>query len=203
MATNKNVRLGPSEDLAYIVGVYLSDGWVYAHKHQYCIGLESASLEYAERFLKAAQGVGLNTSTIGRRQAPKNPDWKHLFRVQLGSKALYDYLRPLKEDPQRVVGLVREYSWKFLSGFFDGDGTVNNLSNGYRVLYFMGTNKAIMDFIAETLGYQGFNPKRYVEERGPTPLVESGCTVYKVALTSKFEIETFLREAKPLKGGDA
>ncbi len=202
MARNNNVDLSRSASLAYIVGVYLSDGWVTHNSTRYRIGLEAADIRYAERFLAAANAIGIPTQAISEVCRPgKYP----IYRVVLGSRILYEYLEPLKRTPTTVLGLIRDYPWDFLGAFFDGDGTINHLSNGYRTLIFMGCNGTTLSLIKEVLQDCGFNPRWYTDERDsvvPSSTKVYHSIVYKLVLTRKDEIGQFLRKTHTLKGGD-
>ncbi|MEM0451301.1 MAG: LAGLIDADG family homing endonuclease [Nitrososphaerota archaeon] len=132
--------LKPSEDLAYVIGVIVGDGFVsqrvkprYGYKHsyikQYNIGLTVRDVEFAEEFSKRIARV------LGRApprvRLNKNCKWT----VEVQSKTLFELLtKPINiEKIKPYVEHCDKCIYMFLRGFFDSDGTV--LKDGTIILY--------------------------------------------------------------------
>jgi intein-encoded DNA endonuclease-like protein len=151
--------LKPSEDLAYVIGVRLGDGYVFAHKRKdgyfdYFIGLRAKDKEFVEKF------GGCLGNVLGRR--PIRP-WKDAERYAAVavSKTLYKLLR----EPVDLKGIKKhvEHCKKctaaFLRGLFDSEGCIDK--KGYIYLY--NTNFELLVYAQRLLRRFG------IESTGPWP----------------------------------
>jgi intein-encoded DNA endonuclease-like protein len=150
--------LKPSEDLGYVIGVRLGDGYTREDSagYRYLIGLQAKDEEFAEKF-----GICLG-NVLGRR--PIRP-WKDAKRgtyvVITASKTLYELLKkPI--DLKRIKEYVEhcpKCTAAFLRGLFDSEGNVSK--NGYISLY--NTNYEVLVYAQKLL-------KRFgIEATGPWP----------------------------------
>ncbi|MEM1955079.1 MAG: LAGLIDADG family homing endonuclease [Nitrososphaerota archaeon] len=118
--------LKPSEDLAYLIGVEVGDGYVYKRSKlpprydEFVVGLMVKDKDFSEFFARTIEKVL-------KRKPPKprlSKDGRWVVEVQ--SRTLYDLLqKPLN------VGRIRPYVEHcerciaaFLRGFFDSEGTI-------------------------------------------------------------------------------
>jgi intein-encoded DNA endonuclease-like protein len=152
--------LKPSEELAYVIGVKVGDGYTYRIKHaikcynHVWIGLKARDREFVEEFARCLAKV------LGRRQIrPRFRDDVGKYVVEVESKTLYELLR-------KPIGLDRlkkyvEHSERcvvaFLRGFADSEGSVNK--RGY--IFILNTDLRLLTYIMDLL--RRFN----IESTGP------------------------------------
>ncbi len=128
------VRLDPSPELAYVIGVIFGDGSVSFKRkgYKYRIRLKVIDREFAEEFKRCLEALGLKPSIRLERDRTRCDRWC----VEANSKILYEFLRQPKE---KLFEVVRKHSVEFLRGFFDSEGTVG-LCEKYRSLYIGAAN---------------------------------------------------------------
>jgi hypothetical protein len=199
MARNVNVNLEPSAALAYVIGAFLSDGWVssYPANSQYFVGLESSDIRYLERFLEAAHMIGIKTKYI---QKTRNGVNKQMYRTQANSRALFEMLDGAKTDPERLRPWIEPFPWNFLAAYVDGDGS---LASGR--ISFSFCNERISHLVEDVLELVSLHPKRSsscMRTVTPNGNMYDG-TEYKVVMYRQEEIRRFIENTNPLKGGDA
>jgi intein-encoded DNA endonuclease-like protein len=156
--------LEPSEDLGYVIGVRLGDGYTYEEGDDCGIGLKAKDKEFVEKF-----GICLG-NVLGRR--PVRP-WKDAGRYAavVVSKALYKLLRePI--DLKRIKKYVEhcpKCTAAFLRGLFDSEGCVRK--EGYIILY--NTNYELLTYTQKLL------LRRFgIESTGPWPNTQRGTTIH-------------------------
>jgi intein-encoded DNA endonuclease-like protein len=110
--------LKPSEDLAYLIGVRLGDGYVRENNGNYIIGLTAKDEEFVEKFGNCLGNV------LGRK--PIRP-WKDIagrYIAEVASRTLYELLRnPV--DLKRIRKHIEhcpKCAAAFLRGLFDSEG---------------------------------------------------------------------------------
>ena len=126
-------RLEPSEELAYVIGVILGDGYLekyYDKKSSgycYTVRLEVIDEDFARR----------------RRG-------KTLYCVKARSAMLYKWLKSL--NLEKIGAMLQSERMKaaFLRGFFDSEGSISS-SGGRRFIDFYNKNKELMVFIEHLL----------------------------------------------------
>jgi intein-encoded DNA endonuclease-like protein len=156
--------LKPSEDLAYVIGVRLGDGYAYENSSGYIIGLKANDKEFVEEF-------GICLGNVLRRK-PIRP-WKSAGRylAEANSKTLYALLRK-PVDLERIKKYVEhcpKCTAAFLRGLFDSEGNVGK--NGYIILY--NTNYELLTY-AQKLLLRRFG----IESTGPWPNTQRGTTIH-------------------------
>jgi intein-encoded DNA endonuclease-like protein len=156
--------LESSEDLGYVIGVRLGDGYTYEEGDDCGIGLKAKDKEFVEKF-----GICLG-NVLGRR--PVRP-WKDAGRYAavVVSKALYKLLRePI--DLKRIKKYVEhcpKCTAAFLRGLFDSEGCVRK--EGYIILY--NTNYELLTYTQKLL------LRRFgIESTGPWPNTQRGTTIH-------------------------
>jgi intein-encoded DNA endonuclease-like protein len=146
--------LKPSEDLGYVIGVRLGDGYTYEKGDRYVIGLGAKDKEFVEEFGRRLGNI------LGRR--PIRP-WKDTktYTVKVASKTLYELLRK-PVDLKRIKKYVEhcpKCTAAFLRGLFDSEGHVHKA--GYIYLY--NTNYEVLAYTQRLLRRFG------IEATGPWP----------------------------------
>jgi len=159
--------LKPSEELAYVIGVKVGDGYVGKKSrvrkgYNYVwIGLKARDREFVEEFARCLAKV------LGRRQIrPRFRDDVGKYVVEVESKTLYELLR-------KPIGLDRlkkyvEHSERcvvaFLRGFADSEGSVNK--RGYICIY--NTDQRLLTYIMDLLrrfNIESTGPRIHVQRR--------------------------------------
>jgi intein-encoded DNA endonuclease-like protein len=131
--------LQPSEDLAYVIGVRLGDGYAYEKSDSCVIGLEAKDKEFVEKFAISLAKV------LGRKPIKVIYDkFSGRYVARASSKTLYELLRePI--DFQRIMKYVEhcpKCTAAFLRGLFDSEACITKegyirLSNtNYEVLVY-------------------------------------------------------------------
>ena len=153
--------LKPSEELAYVIGVILGDGYTYmrrrsikGYNHAW-IGLKARDREFVEESARCLAKV------LNRRQIrPRYRDDVGKYVVEAKSKTLYELLRkpvdldrlkPYIEHSERCVAA-------FLRGFADSEGSVDKRS--YVRIY--NTNVELLTYVKallKRLNIESWGPK--------------------------------------------
>jgi intein-encoded DNA endonuclease-like protein len=157
----------PSEELAYVIGVVLGDGYPKLKRrvrkvyNDIIIRLEAKDKGFVEEFARCLAKV------LGRRQIrPRFRDDVGKYVVEVESKTLYELLR-------KPIGLDRlkkyvEHSERcvvaFLRGFADSEGCANK--RGY--IFILNTDQRLLTYIMDLLRRLG------IELTGPRIHVRRG-----------------------------
>ncbi len=112
-----------SANLAYAIGLIVTDGCLYRHK--VCVNLTSKDLEMIKNFEKALNIEGYYK--IGRKSRGINLDDKKYFVIQISNSIFYNFLKSIGITPAKsltlgAVNIPDEYFFDFLRGCLDGDG---------------------------------------------------------------------------------
>ena len=116
-----SVKLDPSPELAYVIGVMFGDGCVGFRRagraYRYRIRLKVVDKDFAEEFKRCLEALGLKPSLRLERDKTRCDRWC----VEANSKILYEFLKRPKE---KLFEVAKKYPIEFLRGFFDSEGTV-------------------------------------------------------------------------------
>jgi intein-encoded DNA endonuclease-like protein len=160
--------LEPSEELAYVVGVVLGDGYVGKKSrvrkgyNEVMIGLEAKDKEFVEEFGRCLAKV------LGRKQKRlRFRDDVGKYAVEVGSKTLYELLRK-PVDLERLKKYIEHCDRcvaAFLRGFADSEGSVDK--RGYITIY--NTDVRLLTYVKDLLrrlNIESMGPK--LNKRGGT-----------------------------------
>jgi len=158
--------LEPSEDLGYVIGVRLGDGYTRKTSRNYVIGLKAKDKEFVEEF-----GRRLGAVLGGEPIRPRFRKDVGKYFAEATSKTLYELLRkPI--DLKRIkkhVEHCKKCTAAFLRGLFDSEGHVSK--RGYIILY--NTNYEVLAYAQKLL------KRRFgIETTGPWPHVQKGTTMH-------------------------
>jgi intein-encoded DNA endonuclease-like protein len=168
--------LRPSEELAYVIGVLLGDGYAYRRRrtirgyNYVVVGLKAEDKEFVEEFGRFLAMV-LGRKPIYRRSSSR-------YFVGVESKTLYEFLRkpididrlkPYVEHCERCVAA-------FIRGFADSEGSVGK--HGY--IYITNTNIKRLIYINELLRRLG------IELTGPRISVQRGTVIRDPRMGKKY-----------------
>jgi intein-encoded DNA endonuclease-like protein len=154
--------LEPSEELAYVIGVKLGDGYTRRNRravkgyNTVRIGLEVKDREFAEEFGRCLVKV-LERRPIKPRY--RNDTGKYV--VESRSQTLYELLkRPVDLDGlEKYIEHCEKCTAAFLRGFSDSEGCVNK--NGYITI--SNTDYELLEYVKDLLQRLG------IETTGPRP----------------------------------
>ena len=156
--------LKPSEDLGYVIGVRLGDGYVRENNGNYIIGLTAKDEEFVEKFGNCLGNV-LGRKPIRPRRIAET------YVAVASSKTLYELLKK-PVDLKRIRRYVEhcpKCAAAFLRGLFDSEGCVSE--KGYIKL--INSNYELLVY-AQKLLWRYFG----IESTGPWPHTQKGTTMH-------------------------
>jgi intein-encoded DNA endonuclease-like protein len=155
-------HLRPSEELAYVIGAIVGDGYVCQklRNYYYRVVLTVKDLEFAEEFARCIAKV------IGREPPKSIPGKDGVFVVEVGSKTLYELLKKpvnidrIRQYIEHCINCVSAFLW----GFFDSEGSI--YGNGKIRVY--NSDKPLLEYIKDLLNRLG------IKTTGPKIIVKAG-----------------------------
>ncbi|RLG85142.1 MAG: hypothetical protein DRO39_06330 [Thermoprotei archaeon] len=159
-------NLGPTPELAYIVGVLMGDGSVYVDKKgSYRIELQVRSEEFAKAFAQALKAIGLKPRVWG----PYKPytGKKPRYEVVAHSKEFVEWYRSLTIEKLEKLLEDDKLFISFLRGFYESDGSLCWKSK-YKILAIYNNNLRLLEFIKRRLEALGFRKVRIYHNKGKT-----------------------------------
>ena len=154
--------LEPSEELAYVIGVKVGDGYVARRRravksyNRVRIGLKVKDGEFAAEFGQCLAKV------LGRRQIkPRYRSDVGKYVVEVYSQTLYELLKkPVDLDRlKKYIEHCERCLAAFLRGFVDSEGHVSK--SGY--IYILNTDYKLLEYVKDLLKRLG------IESTGPWP----------------------------------
>jgi intein-encoded DNA endonuclease-like protein len=142
--------LKPPEDLAYVIGVVLGDGYpkmkrrVRKGYNDVIIRLEAKDKEFVEEFARC------HAKVLGRRQIrPRFRDDVGKYVVEVRSRTLYELLKkPVDlERLKKYVEHCERCVAAFLRGFADSEGSVNKRD----YIFILNTDLRLLTYIMDLL----------------------------------------------------
>jgi len=112
-------------EMAYVLGFFTADGNMLQHKNGGCYmefySTDRVIIEYVKTVLKSHHKIAL------RDRSKLNSKWKKAYRLQVGSKVMFNDLLNLGLVPNKSLVLQmpkvpKEFLRHFIRGYFDGDG---------------------------------------------------------------------------------
>lgn len=170
-------------DFWYLVGasedVYLN---VDSETGNYEFDLDSAS----ERWLQQIQPI-IKKIVQKDVKIRKHTNRDH-HRLRFWNKALVCELKAIKDAPEQVSGVSKEFQRQWLAGFFDAEGSVQ--LSGYKqsqpMLSIYSTSGAKIDIIIDLLGQQfGIRAGKYLPKDR---------NVWQLFITGRGSVATFATE---------
>ncbi len=111
--------------MAYVLGFFTADGNMIKNKRgAHFLEIQSTDKEIVYKIRKALQ----SDLIIGEYQS-KHKNYKKRYRLQIGSKEIFNDLlklgiTPKKSKTIKLPNIPNKYFSHFLRGYFDGDGNV-------------------------------------------------------------------------------
>ena len=123
---NENFFKKWSPEMAYVLGFFAADGcMIKNNRGAHFIEFHITDKDILEK-IKDLLGSNHKIATRDRH----NPNWKIGYRLQIGSKEIFNDLKnlgmmPRKSNIIRMPSVPNEYLNHFVRGYFDGDGHVS------------------------------------------------------------------------------
>jgi intein-encoded DNA endonuclease-like protein len=117
------VKVTPSPELSYILGVLKGDGYIINDPKQghYSVVLETVSLEFAESFKYALQKLGFSPHLRLRKSLNSPISKKRLWHVEAHSKLFINWYTRLSNVELSTI--ARMFPADFVRGFYESEGT--------------------------------------------------------------------------------
>lgn len=117
--------------IAYIIGVYLGDGYINCKK--WVFKLYVTDKDFAEHFQGVVyRAVNRYTKIYERKQNNKN--WKNVFCYEFVYKTFCQWIMDVTDNknkiPEEIINGNEEAIRSFLSGFFDSEGSIMSTGCG-------------------------------------------------------------------------
>ncbi|MGA3020548.1 MAG: LAGLIDADG family homing endonuclease [Candidatus Micrarchaeales archaeon] len=140
-------RITINKELFYIVGALLGDGYIYAWRKRYRVGLSVRDKSFAKRFAEKLSKV------VKREVRFYHYSKKDLWFVNINNAELFFLFNKLRNDLSYLrqllkVGNFSTNSLEFLQGFIDAEGCVKLVKEETRK-----TPKVVMDITNKNLDY--------------------------------------------------
>lgn len=185
-------KLEDGETLAYIAGVYLTDGYIrHSKSRNYEIGLLATDEPFVRSFGAALSKIGLSV----HYRTSEVPNRKLRYIAAATSVVLADWLRGIEKDPMTLRSAVESHEWAFLRGAYEGDGGLIRSRARRRhlgIAISVMSPEWLVPFIAALLGNAGLHP--WLSDQR----MASGNTIRRVHLSRQAEALSFLKHANPV-----
>lgn len=163
-----NPDLTMSDDLAYILGVYVSDGYLTFSTGSWLMGLHVTEKIFAESFRGAMLRIGLHPSRICETNETPRGKMTTYYRTVARSNKLHDFIETL--DMSSLYNMLTEkesFGLQFLRGCFESEGSARNRKgHGVEIVLFSNTNTNLVDLVSNLLEWLGRPFSVTKEERG-------------------------------------
>jgi hypothetical protein len=164
----ENIKLAPSPQLCYIIGVLLGDGYAKTFKDgnrlRPVIGIRVCDYSLAENFYKALKEIGLNPifRVCNYRYYRDKSRWRIPFEVYVYSKKFYRWFTSLSlDDIRRIVETSRECVIQFIRGLYETEGSYRDK---YHLVIIYNTNLEIVNLVKYLIEKFGFKTSLIVSE---------------------------------------
>ena len=197
-----------SPDLAYIIGVYMGDGYAYITGRskvkgtEAIVGLDVKNVMFAEEFKRSLERLGLKPIVA------KKSDGR--ISVYCYSLVLYNFLKSVDLDYIRKVIVSKpELFSNFVKGFYESEGSIcrprketcKRRGVGWRThvqLRMYNTNRKLLETIAKGLERYGIKARVYLVKRREQYKKKSHHDLYAVVVQGVKHVENFLNFIKPV-----
>lgn len=114
-----------SPEMAYVLGFFAADGSMLKSKH----GGHSIEFNVTDRIVLYWIRATVGSNHKITKRPNRNPKWKAIYRIQIGSKEWFTDLSLLgftqhKSSTLRFPEVPKKYIGDFVRGYFDGDGCI-------------------------------------------------------------------------------
>jgi len=180
--------LGESPSLAYIIGVFLGDAWIYKCNHNYSIGLDTIEYKFAKSFYDSLKEIGLNPNLFPRKG--------RYWRVIATSKIFYHWADNL--NYRKIKRITQEFFKDFLRGIYESEGCLGinfdkRSGKKYLLITIVSCEKDTIDLTKLFIEKMGLHPR--LNLRRPKPPRKE---IWALNLGKQREIIKFIDIIKPI-----
>jgi hypothetical protein len=133
------------------------------------IRLSVTSKEFRDKFAETAKTLfGLEAKLREEKLSEENPNWKDTYQCSIYSRGLVEHLGDFRSEfwPETIktrhrwVELDTDFTWAFLAGYFDSEGSISNPENSrnHRARFAVAYKKAA-EYVTTLLQNVGVNGK--------------------------------------------
>jgi len=178
-----------NDDLAYMIGVILGDGYTinkrYPYLNVYRIGLTTKDKEFALAFKTAQQNLGLKS----RLNQLKNGRNKQLYVVDANNRGLTKWICNLDECKIENLMVEKALAVAFIKGFYDSEGDFARLRLQIRI---SNTNLSKLKLVNKLLE-RFLNIKGHVILQKPSKMHYGKKDVYRLGIYKQADTLKFLQ----------
>ncbi|AIF83378.1 LAGLIDADG endonuclease [Candidatus Nitrososphaera evergladensis SR1] len=145
-------KLKTRENLFYVLGVLLGDGYAYNWQSSYKVGILVKDESFAKKFAER-----LSTCTGGKVTAYPSRK-RNLWFVKVGNHELFTLFKDFKSNLNLVKDetISKAHALQFIEGFFDAEGCVKVVKEKARktpkiCLDFTNTNYEVLEVVQKLL----------------------------------------------------
>jgi DNA gyrase subunit A len=161
-----------TESLAYLLGLWLADGWVAQEGKHQRIGFYSSRRSIMERVAQIIEKEFGYRPTIERKR-PVAEGCLSGYTVRISQDAINEYLihtfrlegwtAATKRIPSQLFRVPKSVVYAFLSGLIDGDGSVHHERN---LIRYVSISSRLIDDLQILLHHLGIPARRSVQKPG-------------------------------------
>ena len=167
-----------NEDMAYLIGVYLSDGSAHHTERNWIFSLTVRDQD----FLKETQET---LERLFGKVAPIYQDRETLWKISFYSKDLVLYLWDITSHkhkiPESILENTIQIKLAFTAGFLDGDGFVSHNVKGQYQVGFVGTEDWVRDSLPGLLQSLGVKTNK-VSTKWPQTQFKANKPLHRVTV---------------------
>lgn len=183
---NEDFFFTPSANLAYILGLMATDGYVQKANNDAYIGLAVQDREILDKIQKLIGGrpVKIYDTNLGMPMAK----WgfaSHRVREELATYSIVPQKTFILKPPTK---LPKEYYIDYIRGFFDGDGSINLIQQKNLRWQLCSATREMLEWILQVLESYGINPVK-IQERAP--INQEGHTLYYIQYSTNATKEIY------------
>lgn len=181
------------EDMAWLVGVLLSDGCVFKSGSTHRLVLEVIDEEFADYFKNVVDSIGLHTNKRAyERKADRYANT--FYSVHAHSKAFYEWWDALDREDFREI--ARSYPAAFVRAIYDSEGCLSQRSTGQYKISMHMTDRWILELVQELSSSSVKFLGPYVDRR--SEYMENRKDLYRISLTRRKEVKRFCKWVNPI-----
>lgn len=161
---NEDFFFTPSANLAYVLGLMATDGYVQKTNNDAYIGLAIQDKEILDKIHELIGGrpIKIYNTNLGMSMAKWGFASKRV-REELATYGIIPQKTFILKPPTK---LPKEYYIDYIRGFFDGDGSINFIQQKNLRWQVCSASREMLEWIVEVLKTYGINPVN-IQERAP------------------------------------
>ena len=152
-------------DLAYLLGVYLGDGYVYKKAGAYKLCLATKDKDFAEEFSNIVERIlNKKPNMVEDKTLFNKTGQAIIWRASIGSNSLCNWLKEVTKEKTIIPDIVcqdKEIAKIFFQGVMDSEGWIAIISEKWRNIAVSGTEQWFLDLekVMNKIGLK-YNPRK-------------------------------------------